>query len=416
MFNVVICDFHIYEEEKRMKKRIFALMLVFIMLLSCVACGDKESASVEDDDNGQQTTTVANGEEPTTETPEVEKTLAEKISSLMSGIELTGTNAVELEVTNVEMGKSYEWNNDELVEIPGTMYDLKLMLQTDTEAKNVALTVKYAKAGSVYKDMTKAYFVDETLYIDVLSLMTAMIDMGEANSESLPNTPTGYLKLTKEEIQSIVDSMNQPGIYGDMNDAAASPVMTVEEGEAENGFDIEEILDTLQNTEIAPILYTELVKQASLYVGSISDKLPEGFLAVTDNNMTVTMTPENIDELAKAVKGSDLETYAKAYANAIKDDELGAKLSSLILENVDGLNDKLAKINTDGNSATEENAGEYIKVIVDTYEVGFGLKLEMKADGETMKLSAAIKKETASIVAPSNTYSITALMPSQPLQ
>ena len=163
MFNVVICDFHIYEEEKRMKKRIFALMLVFIMLLSCVACGDKESASVEDDDNGQQTTTVANGEEPTTETPEVEKTLAEKISSLMSGIELTGTNAVELEVTNVEMGKSYEWNGDELVEIPGTMYDLKLMLQTDTEAKNVALTVKYAKAGSVYKDMTKAYFVDETL-------------------------------------------------------------------------------------------------------------------------------------------------------------------------------------------------------------------------------------------------------------
>ena len=75
--------------------------------------------------------------------------------------------------------------------------------------------------------------------------MTAMIDMGEANSESLPNTPTGYLKLTKEEIQSIVDSMSQPGIDEDMNDAAASPVMIVEEGEAENGFDIEEILDTL---------------------------------------------------------------------------------------------------------------------------------------------------------------------------
>ncbi len=358
-----------------MKKRILALLLAMMMVFSLVACGDKESASVDDkkeEKKTEQTTT----EEPTTERA---KTLSEKIVAVLGAIDITEVNTVEFEITNLEIPEQ------------GT-YSFKAVVSTvDSNAKAV---VKWAKQGQSYKDLAEVLYVDGDVYVDVASLYDAVMELTGATSAEGPSIPEGYMVITEEEIKTMLES-------------------SAPEGSATSQY--EELLNKYKNMQLSPILYTALVENVAGYVESINGKLPEGALTVSDDTIAIVLKPENLDGIINATIGSDVEKYAKAYAEAIKDDELGKEISKLILENIDGVNDELANMEPASGSATEENAGEKITIDIKKLSSGLSVKLGIDIEEVNASVSVATKKENVTITAPSNTYTMEDLQ-STPIQ
>lgn len=251
-----------------MKKRIWSLILVLMMVMSMAGCGNKDT-------NASLTDILKKTETMKTGAGFTEFSIKADIGeSVDSTNELMATGAQQ--VAKLLKDGIY-------IKVDYTMESMDKM--------QVACSYKL-KEGDVYTKLTEFIICDKAMYIDIKHLVEAlkqMIPEFQIYSAFIP-TEAEYIKITVEDLKQI----------GSMTDQIDTSQIT-------------DLMGDLSEFKEQQELSNLILKIVSQYFDDAVKEVKPAIITGDDENVTIKITDENLMDTVKALKETDITKYVDQF-------------------------------------------------------------------------------------------------------
>lgn len=311
-----------------MKKKLLAMMLMVVMVLSLAACGTKNTASGDG---------------------------VKAVLDKMSALETNGVSMV------------FEMNMDD------ENVGIKLDMSGDDDTALVTFDVKMNIEGMVLDDyvrLTDVIVVDQVAYANVTSIFDflAELDPQYALLSAYIDLPGDYLMLTMDDLSELYQDFLGVDI------------------------DFAELLNTsLEETEEENPALAEAAKDVVCrFIDEFAAKEGSG-VTVSGDKISVSVNEKTIEAFMKALASMDVEDYCMQYAEAMDKIEGGVDYTAAMSKEIDGLNEAIREASEDVSFDDDEQIEINASMGVQGKNNVVSASIRVKDSLDDVKMSLSVK-------------------------
>lgn len=368
-----------------MKKKLLAMLLVLVMVLSLVACGSKDKASSKKDDDKKTTQSAESNENQSSEassegssTGETEKQTEKQTEAPVADDTF---EAVVNAMSKVDAG---------CITVEGSMNGVGAKFVCYSDEKNQAKII--VNFGNV--EVTDIIYTNKTFYINVKNLAT-FADTMAGQAQFVPTLTqlgvTGdYISMSESETEEVFKLLGDMGISIDLTGNAT------EDAEQKKMADL---VKTVLN----------LVKG---YYGEIEGDFKGSVVKIDNNYAEIVVDSNNIDKILTTLKTKSPKKYMDQFANkynelfpAATEEE---KLEFDEKAYMESIQDAIDTVDDFKAAKPEVKIG--FGVVDGNIVAKFDFKMTEEGVQNSLNLSVKSSKETTTYAAPTSTYKLVDLL------
>ncbi len=284
-----------------MKKRLLSIALMLVMVVSLVACGSKAASTPKD-------------------------VLAAMMGAEVGSAQYTMDFVIGDNTVNVKMDLSQK---DEM----NGMFTISAKFNVPEAGYEV----------KEFTPVTEMYVVDgTTVYMNVGQIMDFLtgIDSQFAMFESYLGLTSDYVMISYEDI---IDLYKAAG----MDPAEAGLTMPTE-----------------ADANLMELSQNALVEIFGDFLNEYATNAGDSVIAVKDNKITFTMTPENMATVIDAMAKIDVETYVKNLGAKLDEIYKTDEYTTMLTTDLEGTNDALKQAAEDAKAGIEPDGFEKMTVVM----------------------------------------------------